>query len=383
MKTIETLKKKCKKWQQKCGHLKAVLKETKKKGNAIRIERDQFCAEKRKLYAAFEIIRSTNEKILTLNKDLQHQNELMQAEMDEKNKMCVEFDNVCEQYTKLAVENDRLQECIELSRQKMRCVKNSKQLGDQRRILNIKKNLKHELDVCKKKVAKVHKICRDHTRKTKALLKFHEERDQYYDEVCIENEYLMQMNDDLRSDNEVIDTKFASLREQVDALRGKLDSPMLKEYNEIRVGNATIMTENDSLRREIETMRDEMKMCVAKNDLCADYDSILEENAKVLIENDQLRCRIENLKKELDSCSDETTICGYHDIHRDKNAKLSKENARLHQINKRITEELHRARENHRLVSKQYNDLKTPSAQNPGPSAEVAFCEMDERDVDR
>lgn len=41
----------------------------------------------------------------------------------------------------------------------------------------------------------------------------------------------MQMNDDLRSDNEVVDKKSASLREQVDASRGKLESPMRKEYN--------------------------------------------------------------------------------------------------------------------------------------------------------
>lgn len=126
-----------------------------------------------------------------------------------------------------------------------------------------------------------------------------------------------------------------------------------------------------------------MSWSAAKNDLCADYDSIREENAKVLSENDRLRCRIENLEKELDSCSDETTICGYHDIHRDGNAILSKKNARLGQINKQITEELHRARENHRIVSKHYNDLKAPSAENTGPSAEVAFSEMDERHVDR
>lgn len=375
--TIEALKKKCKNWQRKCGQLKAVLKETKKKGNAVGNERDHFFAQKKKLYAAYELIRSRNEEVVTLNNYLQHQNEMMQAEIDEKNKMCVDSENVCEQYTKLAIENDCLREYVELMRKESRCAKKSNQLGDQRRILNIKRNLKQELDVCKKKVAKVHKICRDHSKKTKELLKLHEEREQFYEEVSIENEYLIQLNENLSSANEVDNKKYETLRE-------KFDSLVRTKYNE-STEIASTMTENDSLRREIETMREELETCVEKieNERRADYDSICEENAKISGENDRLRCRIECLKKELDSCKEEKAIGGYHDTHRDENAKLSKDNAMLRHVNKQIKEELERALENHRIVSKKYNESQTLSVQTTGPSDEVELSEINLRNEDR
>lgn len=374
-KTIQTLKKKCKKWQQKCGHLKVVLKETKKKGQIVRMERDHFCAEKKKFFAAYELVRATNERIEAHNKDLQHQNELNLAVIDEKNEMCAVFENICEKYTKLAIKNDGLEERVKLMRKENLCMQNSKKIGDRRRILNIKKNMKQELDGCKKKVTKVQKICSDHTRKTQELLEMVKEKNQFYDEVRIENEYLTQVNEDLSDANEVVNKKFEILKE-------KFDSFIRKDYDEIRSENASTMTENDSLRREIETMRKELEICVGKNELCADYDTVCADNAKYASENIRLRCRIGSLRKELESCKDEiNTICGYQDIHRDDNTKLSKENAVLRQVNKQIKEEIERVRENHRIVSKKYNDLKTLSVQDIGPSGAVAINES--HNVDR
>lgn len=297
-----------------------------------------------------EMDQKANEKIITENQYLRSQNENLQTKLNESNKIYAFYENERNEYSRMTLDIEQLR--LRIKTLKMdnnrRCDENVKILAENKRLQNVNKYMKKELGIRGRKTSKVVKLIRCQRKKSKEILKQKEENEKLreaYDKVCNEKETLMKMNGTLSSHNNNIEKELKSLKEKLE---------IFADYDVIRSQNATTLIENTRLQQEVETLTKVLEMCREEMKL---YDTIRGENSKIMSENDRLQNCLKIMRIELDK----KRIHANYQF--DDKTKLSDEIAALRQANEGIIKDLERARENHREMSKKYNDLKTLNRQ--------------------
>lgn len=344
LKLQKKMKKNCEKWEAKCSELKLKLKDMKHMKNAACNKQDTLRAENKNLIEAYEIIREANEKIIAENEQFRQHNKSMQVKVEKKLRICTDYKGMQNRYASISIENDRLHERIENLKREKCYDGNVELLNDNRHLKNVNKHMKKELLICAEKIAEVTKLVRSHRKNSKKWHQFQEKSEcakkkffDVYDDVCMENENLLQINDALRSHNECIENALKTMREKFEKFA---------DYDDIHDQHTIVANENVRLRHEIENMKKEMReVREERNEQSAKRKHIRNENGKILSEYDRI---------ETD------------------HAELLEENAILRQVNQDILKELEHAREKHQCVTKKCNDLKALNQKDNGSSDAVS-----------
>lgn len=315
-------------------------------------------------------LRQVNEKLTAENQILRSQTDNLMKKLNESNKIYAFYENERDEYSRMTLEIEQLRLRIRTLKKdnSRRCDENAKILAENERLQNVNKRMKRDLDICGKKTSKVVKLIRCQRKKSKEILKLKEEKEKLrkaYDKVCNENENHMKIIGALNGHNNNIEKELETLQELLKTFA---------DYEVIRNQNATTLSENTRLRQEIETLRKVLEMCREKSKL---YDTVRGENAKIMSENDRLQNCLKIMRIESDKKENQA-----NHQHDDK-TKLSNEIAVLRQVNEEIIKDLERVRENHREVSKKYNDLKALNQQQMGSSTQISHSEQNRRHADR
>lgn len=189
---IRKLEKQSRKLKKKHENLKSNLNKMDTVQKAQHKQRDEFLAKKQKLCEAHKVIHPTNEKITAENKKLRYRNELMQAKLDEKDKICRDYKGMCE-----GIENDRLRQHIETIKKDHSSVE---------RIF--KEYLKKELAICHKKVSKVTELVRARHKETEKLRRICKKREKMADSILDEKNLVSSECDRFRIRIDHLETEF-------------------------------------------------------------------------------------------------------------------------------------------------------------------------------